>query len=442
MTHQDPPGQPQDPNHPAGAGPYSAAPYTTPMQPATPPPKKNSTVLIVGLIAVAILPVMCVCAGLLLPAVQAAREAARRMSCSNNIKQIGLAMHNYHSIYNSLPPAYTVDANGNPLHSWRTLLLPYMEQQALYEQIDLTRPWNDPVNLLFSEMVIPTYHCPSSGETSNLTTYVAVVDSTGMMTGPDPVAFRDVTDGLSNTLLLMETSPDSAVPWMSPQDADASDFLNPGAGPQSHPGGAHVLMGDGAVKFVTDSADVSIRKEMINRADGSGTIMDDVTLGEGESDDEVGYRHRPSGAVFSAPSSEWMMATGAAAANYNPIANAAVIHNGNAQHGERMGILIIESLDEETLQAIELDELASNLANQMALANKKLESLEEIVDYGVPVARYTIVGDVEDAGRLRYNCSVFVKNGFLFQIVAFGLAKDTPAGDPYLASIHAGLRYP
>ena len=88
---------------------------------------------------------LCVCAGLLLPAVQAAREAARRMSCSNNIKQIGLAMQNYHTAYGTLPPAYTVDAQGRPLHSWRTLILPFIEQQALYGEIDLSKPWNDPV---------------------------------------------------------------------------------------------------------------------------------------------------------------------------------------------------------------------------------------------------------------------------------------------------------
>ena len=98
--------------------------------------------------------------GLLLPAVQAAREAARRMQCSNNMKQIALAMHNYEAVYKAFPPAYTTDANGQPLHSWRTLLLPYMEQQALYSQIDLNKPWDDPVNLPFSQVVITHLRLP------------------------------------------------------------------------------------------------------------------------------------------------------------------------------------------------------------------------------------------------------------------------------------------
>ena len=87
-----------------------------------------------------------VCGGillaLLLPAVQAAREASRRMECSNNLKQISLAMHSYHDVYGSLPPAYTIDEEGRRLHSWRTLLLPYLEAGQIYEQLDLSQPWD------------------------------------------------------------------------------------------------------------------------------------------------------------------------------------------------------------------------------------------------------------------------------------------------------------
>ena len=68
------------------------------------------------------------------------------MQCANNLKQIALALRNYESVYHALPPAYTVDAEGKPLHSWRTLILPYLEQQALYDKIDLSKPWDDPAN--------------------------------------------------------------------------------------------------------------------------------------------------------------------------------------------------------------------------------------------------------------------------------------------------------
>ncbi|APZ94979.1 DUF1559 domain-containing protein [Fuerstiella marisgermanici] len=71
-------------------------------------------------------------------------EAPRRLQCKNNLKQIGLALHNYHDVYEAFPPAFTVNSDGHPLHSWRTLILPFMEQQALYDSIDLSKPWSDP----------------------------------------------------------------------------------------------------------------------------------------------------------------------------------------------------------------------------------------------------------------------------------------------------------
>src|SRR5262249_32690557 len=83
---------------------------------------------------------------LLLPAYRSAGPAARRAQCTNNLKQIALALHNYVQDHKALPPAYTMDTNGRPLHSWRTLILPYLEQRSLYEKIDLSKPWNDPVN--------------------------------------------------------------------------------------------------------------------------------------------------------------------------------------------------------------------------------------------------------------------------------------------------------
>ncbi len=113
---------------------------------ATPAPVKGKfrITLVEALVVIAIIGIL---VGLLLPATRAARPAARRMQCSNNFKQLGLAMHNYAADYKCLPPAYTVDAQGNRLHSWRTLLLPYLEENELYKKIDLSKPWNDPDNL-------------------------------------------------------------------------------------------------------------------------------------------------------------------------------------------------------------------------------------------------------------------------------------------------------
>ena len=111
---------------------------------------------------------------LLLPAHRSAPKAGRRAQCRNNMKQIGFALHNYHDTYGSFPPAFTVDAEGNRLHSWRTLLLPYLDQKILYETIDLTKPWDDPANQEAFNTNLAVYQCPSAFLDSPVTTYHGV----------------------------------------------------------------------------------------------------------------------------------------------------------------------------------------------------------------------------------------------------------------------------
>ena len=83
---------------------------------------------------------------LIVPSIAVAQGAAQRMACTNNIKQILLALHDYHDTCDALPPLYTVDEEGNPLHSWRVLILPFIGQQALYQQINLDEPWDSEHN--------------------------------------------------------------------------------------------------------------------------------------------------------------------------------------------------------------------------------------------------------------------------------------------------------
>ncbi|QDV67878.1 hypothetical protein Poly24_15830 [Rosistilla carotiformis] len=235
-----------------------------------PPAKKNNTVLIIvlALVGLGALPCLGICAGLLLPAVQAAREAARRVECSNNIKQIALAMHNYHDAYQAFPPAFTVDEAGQPLHSWRTLILPFLEQKALYDQIDLNKPWDDPANQQVASTVIKVFGCPSATDHS-ATGYVAVVDPSGAMTGPVGTRFRDILDGSANTILFVEVGSEHAVPWMSPHDIDLATFESfAGQDRQlsNHPGGTHVSLCDGAVRFLANSTDAEIRRSLITKA--------------------------------------------------------------------------------------------------------------------------------------------------------------------------------
>ena len=216
-----------------------------------------------------VLAIIGILVALLLPSVRGSREPARRTQCKNNLKQIGLALHNYHDTYGSLPSAYTVDDDGQPLHSWRTLILPFLEEQTLYDQIDLSKPWNDPANeTVFKAARVSVYACPSAELKDSKTTYVAVVGSETSFSGSEVRSFDEVKDGLSNTLLVLETSHAHAVPWMEPADADADQFFDFGrkTDETGHTGGAHMLMGDGAVRFFSQDLPTATRRALLTVA--------------------------------------------------------------------------------------------------------------------------------------------------------------------------------
>ena len=165
---------------------------------------------------------------MLLPNVRSAREPARRNSCMNNLKQISLALSNYESAHGAYPPAYTVDADGRPLHSWRTLILPYMEQQPLYKTIDLTKPWDDPANEHAYNAMPEVYRCPSdptANADEHLTTYLAVVTPDSAIRTADSLSFSELP-APSETLLVVDAAPSQATHWMSPVDADEQLLLN------------------------------------------------------------------------------------------------------------------------------------------------------------------------------------------------------------------------
>ncbi len=224
-----------------------------------------------------VLAIIGILVALLLPAVRSGnREPSRRSQCKNNLKQIGLALHNYHDTYGSLPPAYTVDADGNRLHSWRTLILPFIEQKTLYDQIDLSKPWNDRANAaVFKTARIGVYACPSTELKDTQTTYVAVVGPDTAFSGSEARSFDDIADGLSNTLFVFETDHEHAVPWMEPVDAEPDRFIafskNPDA--LAHTGGMQALIGDGSVRFISQELPTATRQALL-------TIADDDKVGE------------------------------------------------------------------------------------------------------------------------------------------------------------------
>jgi type II secretory pathway pseudopilin PulG len=249
----------------------SVNPYDSP-ETASPLPVKGPSGLRVRLVELlVVVGVIAVLIALLLPAVRSSGEAARRSQCSNNLKQIGIALHNYADTYGSLPPAYTVDAAGNRLHSWRTLILPFAEQQPLYDKIDLSKPWDDPANQAARESRVGMYACPSANLPAGHTTYLAVDTPSSALTGSTALKFANISDGTSQTLLVFEVDTKHAVHWMDPTDASEGMVVNFAAGKSlAHQGGTQCLLADGTVRFLATNIKPDELRAMMTAAGGEG----------------------------------------------------------------------------------------------------------------------------------------------------------------------------
>ena len=256
---------------PAGVSPFIAAGL---------PPKRGlgpgATILIV---LAASIPVVVVVGGilvaLLLPAVQAAREAARRMQCSNNLKQIGLAMHNYNQQYGCFPPAFIADKHGKAMHSWRVLILPFMDQKSLYDRYRFDEPWDGPHNKALASQMPAVYRCPTeAGPDSVQTSYAMIVGPHAFSDGPTPRKFGDIKDGLSNTIMVAECA-GAGINWLEPRDLDTEKMTYHIQSPNGdrkpdksdicsdHAGVANVLFCDGAVRTLSFGLDPEILKALM-----------------------------------------------------------------------------------------------------------------------------------------------------------------------------------
>jgi len=244
----------------------------------SPPPRSSSGAPVLVVVLIAAVGVFVVCSGilaaLLLPAVQAAREAARRTQCLNNMKQIGLAMLNYESDNGCFPPAYIPDEDGNPMHSWRVLLLPYMEHKPLYDMYNFDEPWDSPQNQALADLMPEVFRCASeASDNPSDTSYVMVVGPGCISDGPKANSIRDFHDGTSNTLILVESA-GSGINWLEPRDWDTevSNFFvhdGDGQGPESdHPGVVNVVFADGSVQSLDAGTDPEQLKAMTTIAGG------------------------------------------------------------------------------------------------------------------------------------------------------------------------------
>jgi prepilin-type processing-associated H-X9-DG protein len=205
--------------------------------------------------------------GLLLPAVQAAREAARRIQCVNNIKQIGLAVLNYESAHSVFPAAAITDEQGKPLLSWRVAILPFLEEQALYNQFHLDEPWDSPHNKALIAQMPKTYACPSNAPDPSNTTYQIVVGPNTMFTGErEGLKIGKITDGTSNTILVVEAS--QAVPWTAPEELSQNTVTPTSGAGSKHPGGFNTLFADGSVRFLKKTMSPVVFNSLLTTSGG------------------------------------------------------------------------------------------------------------------------------------------------------------------------------
>ncbi len=211
---------------------------------------------------------------MLLPAVQSARGAARRAQCTNNLKQIGLAMHNYVASNGSLPRPAITDKDGKPLLSWRVAILPYIEQGPLYEKFKLDEPWDSPNNKALIKEMPQVFICPERTNVEPFTTTYRVFTGPGALFEKDrSTTLAQITDGTSNTLLAVEAK--ESVPWTKP---DAELKFDPAAvaspygvgGP--HDGGFNALFADGSVRFIPNSMNANRFRDLVTR--NGGEIVD------------------------------------------------------------------------------------------------------------------------------------------------------------------------
>ncbi|MFO1092817.1 MAG: DUF1559 domain-containing protein [Planctomycetaceae bacterium] len=277
---------------------------------------RRAFTLIELLVVIAIIGIL---VALLLPAVQQARESARQTTCRNNLKQIGLALHNYNSAHRTFPPSSTsdveqggwiTDPTTRHIHSWSTMLLPYIDQQTLHNQIDFNLSSLSPVNLPVAEKLPPTYRCPAyagpkfSGDANYvrlsprcaITNYAAMgstdvghvygqnsglLTPNGTMYPLSHTRIEDIRDGTGQTILTCETRESKMMVWVDggtaslvarPYDEGNPptygarrvslnfrpyfNYANPTSeyGPSSqHPAGAFHLMADGSVQFISET---------------------------------------------------------------------------------------------------------------------------------------------------------------------------------------------
>lgn len=193
---------------------------------------------------------------------------ADRARSMNNLKQLMLALHNYHAAFGRFPADVT-DKGGKPLLSWRVQILPFIEQEALYKEFKFDEPWDSSHNQKLIARMPKVFRSPrQAAAVQDRTTYLAPLGTGLMWDNPKGLKISEVTDGTSNTIALVEADDDRAVTWTKPEDISI-DRKNPTAGLLGHFGtGFLAAMADGSVRFFGKDIDPMKLSALFTRAGG------------------------------------------------------------------------------------------------------------------------------------------------------------------------------
>jgi len=254
------------------------------------------------LVVIAILGVLI---ALLLPAVQAARETGRRMSCGNNLHQIGIGLLAFHDEHQAFPQGGVEVRtlrfpDGTPRYpsgrqlAWSAYILPYLEERGLDRQIDFTKAFDSKQNARAGAQVIRSYLCPSDGRISYVVNSRGVSDYGGIygqrIIGRDdppngcmiydrPIRIIDITDGTSHTMIVAEDTHTQDAQWINALNVfDVSCAINTAPPYENdivskHPGGANTLFADGAVHYLNERLELKVLAALVTR-NGGETVGD------------------------------------------------------------------------------------------------------------------------------------------------------------------------
>ena len=245
-------------------------------------PSRQGMTLVELLVVMTIIGIL---VALLLPAVQSAREAGRKAACKNNLRQVGIALHAYHDAFGTLPTG-CLEWNQRQ-YAWSALLLPFLEQQNLYLQIDFSTRFDAPVNAAAARTRLQVYECPTGpqrtlprGRTDYGGLYgermVDFLPDDGLFVHEVSFAFHHIRDGLSQTMAVAEDvgGPDSE--WINGRNVfvqsgginDPKAWAGDNEIRSLHPTGAMTLFADARVVFLSDSLDKLVLGQMITRSKG------------------------------------------------------------------------------------------------------------------------------------------------------------------------------